>query len=84
MNLLEMQIDTADAPAVRQPPCRMPFTVRQEVAQQFREMQEAGVVQLSSSPSPVVMVKKDGTTIYALTFRDSTRLPNLAYSPFLT
>ena len=51
----------------------MPFAVRQEVARQIREMQQAGVVQPSSSPwaSPVVMVrKKDGTHRFCIDYRD--------------
>ena len=63
-DLLQMDINTGDASPRRQPVRRMPFAVREEVAQQLKDMQRNGMVQSSSSPwaSPVVMVcKKDGT-----------------------
>ena len=61
-----MEIHTKDAALKKVPARRMPFAVHQEVACQSRNMQQAGVIQASSSPwvSPVVMVrKKDGTQI---------------------
>ena len=63
-NLLEMEIDTGDAPPKKQRPRRVPFAVRQEISRQLRKMQEAQVIQPSMSPwaSPVVLVRKrDGT-----------------------
>ena len=50
----------------------MPFAVREEVAQQLKDMQRNGVAQPSSSPwaSPVVMVrKKDGTHRFCVDYR---------------
>ena len=50
----------------------MPLAVRNEVARQLKEMQEAGVVQPSSSPwsSPVVMVRKtDGSHRFCVDYR---------------
>ena len=72
-DLVQLTIDTGDAPPRRQPPQRMPFAVRQEVATQLKKMQQCGVVQPSSSPwaSPVVMVrKKDGTHRFCVDYRD--------------
>ena len=71
-NLVEMTIDTGDAPAKKQPPRRMPFAVRQEVAHQLKDMQEKGVIQPSSSPwaSPIVLVrKKDGSLRFCIDYR---------------
>ena len=71
-NMIEMTIDTGSAEPRRCTPRRMPFVVRQEVANQLKHMQEAGVVQPSSSPwaSPVVMVKKkDGTHRFCVDYR---------------
>ena len=51
---------------------RLPFAVRQEVAKQLKDMQQAGVLQPSSSPwaSPVVMVRKnDGTHRFCVDYR---------------
>ena len=72
-DLVELTIDTGDAQPRKQPPRRMPFAVRQEVASQLRKMQEVGVVQPSSSPwaSPVVMVrKKDGSHRFCVDYRE--------------
>ncbi len=41
-DLLQMEIETGDATPVRQHPRRLPFAVRQEVAQQLRIMQGTG------------------------------------------
>ena len=63
-DLLQFHIDTGEAQPKKLPARRMPLVVRQEVARQLKEMQQAGVIQPSSSPwsSPVVMVrKKDGS-----------------------
>jgi hypothetical protein len=64
-DLIQMTIDTGDAPLRRQPVRRTPFAVRTKVGRQLREMQSQGVmIEPSSSPwaSPVVLVhKKDGS-----------------------
>ena len=65
-------VDTGDAPPQKQPPRRMPFVVRQEVAKQLKQMQKAGVVQPSCSPwfSPVVVVRKwDGSNRFCVDYR---------------
>ena len=38
-DLVTMSTDTGEAPPHRQPPCRMPFVVRQEMARQLQDMQ---------------------------------------------
>jgi len=71
-SLLAMEIDTGDAPPRKQPPRRMPFLVREEVARQLKNMQQNGVIQPSNSPwsSPVVMVrKKDGSHRFCVDYR---------------
>ena len=37
-NFVRMEINTADAQPIKQPPRRMPFVVRQEVGKQLKEM----------------------------------------------
>ena len=69
---IEMEIHTGDAAPRKVPARRMPFAVRQEVAKQLRDMQQASVIQPSSSPwaSPVVIVrKKDGTYCFCVDYR---------------
>ncbi len=50
IDLMQMEIETEDATPVRQHPRRLPFAVRQEVAQQLRVMLETGVIKHSNSP----------------------------------
>lgn len=62
-DLTTLHINTGDAIPKRQPVRRVPFAVRQEVAQQLAQMQQQGIIQPSSSSwaSAVVLVrKKDG------------------------
>ena len=71
-DLTEMTIETKDSPSKRVPARRMPLAVHGEVARQLRVLQEAGVIQPSTSPwsSPVVMVwKKDGTQHFCVDYR---------------
>lgn len=71
-DLVQMDIDMAEARPKRQPPRRMPFVVCQEVARQLKSMQQNGVIQPSCSPwtSPVVMVrKKDGSHRFCVDYR---------------
>ena len=48
--LVQLGIDTGDAPPKKQAPRRAPFALRQEIAKQLRKMQDLGVVRPSSSP----------------------------------
>ena len=71
-DLVEFNIETEGANPRRYAPRRMPFAVREEVARQLKSMQEAHVIQPSSSPwsSPVVMVrKKDGSHRFCVDYR---------------
>ena len=71
-DLMQLHIDTGDAPPKKQAVRRMPFAVREEVARQLKKMQATGVIQPSSSPwaSPVVMVKKkDGSHRFCVDYR---------------
>lgn len=45
INLTRFHINTGDAVPKRQPVRRVPFAVRQEVAQQLEQMQQQGIIQ---------------------------------------
>ena len=71
-DLVEMVIDTGDARPLKQAPRRMPYSVRQEVARQLKEMQHGGVIEPSKSAwaSPVVLVRKrDGSHRFCVDYR---------------
>ena len=71
-DLVQMTIDTGDSSPKHQPVRRMPFAVRQQVAEQLKNMQEQGVITHSHSPwaSPVVLVrKKDGSVRFCIDYR---------------
>ena len=71
-DLIELHIDTGDAMPRKYPVRQVPFAVREEIARNLQEMQEANVIQLSNSPwaSPMVLVrKKDGTLCFCIEYR---------------
>ena len=41
---VELHIDTGDSRPKSQPPRRVPFAVRQEIARQLRQMQHSGII----------------------------------------
>ena len=61
-DLVCMEVNTGDNSPKKQPPRRMSFAVRQDVAKQLKNMHKNGVIQPSCLPwsSPVVMVRKKG------------------------
>ena len=70
--LLQHNIETGDAPLVRQPSCRIPAAQQEEVKQLLKEMETKGIIQPSKSPwaSPVVLVrKKDGSMRFCVDYR---------------
>ena len=71
-SLVTVDIDTGDASPRKQPPRRMPFMAREEVARQLKCMQRDVVIQPSNPPwsSPVVMVRnKDGSHRFCIDYR---------------
>ena len=84
-SLVTMEIDTGDANPRKQPPRRMPFMVREEIARQLRNMQRDGVIQPSNSPwsSPVVMVrKKDGSHRFCVDYRELNSVTKVDTFPY--
>jgi len=57
---VQHRIKTEDCSPVRQPPRRVPFSLRPEISRMVNEMLQAQVIEESSSPwaSPVVLVRK--------------------------
>ena len=65
-------IDTDDHRPIRQPPRRLPFSLRSKTNELVKEMLDQGIIQPSKSPwaSPVVLVeKKDGTVRFCVDYR---------------
>ena len=70
-NLIEHEIHTT-GPPIRQPYRRQNPLIRQQEAEQLKEMLDNEIIRYSTSPwaSPVVMVKKkDGTLRFSIDFR---------------
>ena len=71
-DLVQLTIDTGDAPPQRQSARRVPFAAQQELAQLLETMQQSQVIQPSESPwaSPIVLVrKKDGSLRLCVDYR---------------
>ena len=65
-------INTGDREPIRQPPRRLPFSLRSRTNELVQEMLNQGVIKPSKSPwaSPVVLVeKKDGTVRFCVDYR---------------
>ncbi len=83
-DLIELHIDTGDAVPRKYPVRRVPFAVRDEIARNLQEMQDAKVIQPSSSPwaSPVVLVRKrDGTLRFCVDYRGLNSVTKLDQFP---
>ena len=83
-DLIELHIDTGDAVPRKYPVRRVPFAVRNEIAHNLQEMQNANVIQPSNSPwaSPVVLVrKKDGTLRFCVDYRGLNSVTRLDQFP---
>ena len=65
-------INTGDHVLIRQPPRRLPFSLRSKINELVHEMLNQGVIQPSKSPwaSPVVLVEeKDGSVRFCVDYR---------------
>ena len=85
-DLVRMEIDTGDASPRKQPPRRMPFAVRQELARQLMSMYQNRVIQPSCLPwsSPVVMVRKeDGSHRLCVDYRGFNAVTKIDTFPLL-
>ena len=71
-DIVQLIIDTGDAPPQKQPVRRVPVAARQELANLLQSMQKSKIIQPSNSPwaSPVVLVrKKDGSLRLCIDYR---------------
>ena len=77
-------IDTDDHRPIRQPPRRLPFSLRSKTNELVKEMLDQGIIQPSKSPwaSPVVLVeKKDGTVRFCVDYRRLNSVTNMEVFP---
>ena len=78
------RINTGDHSPMKQPPRRIPFSLREKVCELTQEMLDHGVIQPSSSPwaSPIVLVaKKDGSTRFCVDYRKLNAITKLDVYP---
>ena len=78
------RINTGDHSPMKQPPRRIPFSLREKVCELTQEMLDDGVIQPSSSPwaSPIVLVaKKDGSTRFCVDYRKLNAVTKLDVYP---
>lgn len=71
-DLVHHTISTGDNAPVKQPPRRIPFTLRPKVEEMISEMLNQGVIQEPFSPwaSPIVLISKpDGSTRFCVAYR---------------
>ena len=59
-DLIHLEVDTGEAPPIKQSFRRMPYAAREEIASQLHKMTKLNVIQPSKSPwaNPMVLVKK--------------------------
>ena len=78
------RINTGDHSPMKQPPRRIPFSLREKVCELTQEILDHGVIQPSSSPwaSPIVLVaKKDGSTQFCVDYRKLNAITKLDVYP---
>ena len=70
-DLVRHKIDTGEATPVRLPARRLPFQQRREVHELLDKMLKRDVIEEAHGPwsSPIVLVKKDGSTRFCVDFR---------------
>ena len=71
-HLMQHEIETGDAPPVKQRPRRVPLRLREQVEEQRQQMLRDGVIEPSTSPwcSPIVLAKKkDGSYRFCVDLR---------------
>ena len=71
-SVVKHDINTGDAPPIKQQARRVPFTQHAEIDKQVKEMVDGGIIKPGDGPwaSPVVLVnKKDGTKRFCVDYR---------------
>ena len=83
-DLVQHRIDTGGQTPLRQPPRRIPFSLRAKVEKMVQEMLDTGIIEHSSSPwaSPIVLVsKQDGSTRFCVDYRRLNAITKLDEFP---
>ncbi|GBN30424.1 Retrovirus-related Pol polyprotein from transposon 297 [Araneus ventricosus] len=86
-NMTQHRINTGNHPPIKQYPRRLPLAKKEEAESLVKEMVDNGIIEESSGPwaSPIVLVKKDGSTYFCvdyrklneITIKDSYPLPRI-------
>lgn len=86
-DVLMHRIDTGNHPPIRKRAYRQSPLDRAEIARQVKEMQDAGIVQISESPwsAPVILItKRDGTRRFVIDFRGLNSVTTMTAWPLPT
>ncbi|GFS20960.1 retrovirus-related Pol polyprotein from transposon 297 [Elysia marginata] len=79
----EHRIELTTSTPVRQRPCLVPYAMRQTLRDEHRKMEDLKIIRKSSSPysSPVVVVKKDGSSRVCIDYRRLNKLTTFDPQP---
>ena len=83
-DLVQHDIDTGGHEPLKQPPRRIPFSLRTKVEKMVQEMLDTGIIEHSSSPwaSPIALVyKQDGSTRFCVDYRRLNAITKLVEFP---
>ena len=84
-DVVKHRIDTGDAASIRQRARKLPFNQRGEMQHLVEQMLSRNIIEPAQGPwsSPVVLVKKDGSTRFRVDFRKVNQVTKKDAQPLL-